>query len=121
MEKGQMEIAKIHAENAIRHKNHYVNMLKLSSRIEAVASRMQSAQRTKEVEKSLGKVVVGMNQTMKSLDLEKTMLTMDKFEDMCTTMDAQLQVMEDGMAMGAQASLTPVEQVDDMLSQIADE
>lgn len=38
-----MEVARIHAENAIRQKNQSVNYLKMSARVEAVAARVQTA------------------------------------------------------------------------------
>jgi len=42
MEKGNMEVARIHAENAIRQKNQALNFLRMSARVDAVASRVQS-------------------------------------------------------------------------------
>lgn len=38
-----MEVAKIHAENAIRQKNQSVNFLRMSARVDAVAARVQTA------------------------------------------------------------------------------
>jgi charged multivesicular body protein 1 len=38
-----MEGARLHAANAIRKKNESLNLLRLSSRIDAVASRVQTA------------------------------------------------------------------------------
>ena len=43
MEKGNMEGARIYAENAIRLHNQSLNYLKLSSRIDAVAARVNTA------------------------------------------------------------------------------
>ena len=43
MEKGQNDIARIYAENAVRQKTQSVNFLKLSSRMDAVAVRVQAA------------------------------------------------------------------------------
>ncbi len=40
---GKMEAAKIHAENAIRKKNESLNYHRMSTRIDAVASRVQTA------------------------------------------------------------------------------
>jgi len=42
MEKGNMEVARIHAENAIRQKNQALNFLRMSARVDAVASRVQT-------------------------------------------------------------------------------
>lgn len=38
-----MEVARIHAENAIRQKNQSINYLRMSARVDAVASRVQTA------------------------------------------------------------------------------
>lgn len=38
-----MEVARIHAENAIRQKNQAINFLRMSARVDAVAARVQTA------------------------------------------------------------------------------
>lgn len=43
IQKGNMEVARIHAENAIRQKNQSVNFLRMSARVDAVAARVQTA------------------------------------------------------------------------------
>lgn len=47
-----MEVARIHAENAIRQKNQSVNFLRMSARVDAVASRVQTAVTMKQVEET---------------------------------------------------------------------
>ncbi len=49
IEQGNMEGARIHAENAIREKNQALNFLRLGSRIDAVASRLEVAIRMQDV------------------------------------------------------------------------
>lgn len=94
-----MEVARIHAENAIRQKNQSVNFLRMSARVDAVAARVQTAvtmnqvRRTllqltsphpcgknngsfffgfiSQVTKSMAGVVKGMDATLKSMNLEK--------------------------------------------------
>lgn len=46
---GNVEGARIHAENAIRQKNQGLNYLRMSSRVDAVASRVQTAITTRRV------------------------------------------------------------------------
>jgi len=53
IEKGNHEVARIHAENAIRQKNQSLNYLRMSARVDATASRVQSAVTTKKVTKSM--------------------------------------------------------------------
>ena len=43
LEKGNPDVARVYAENAIRKKNESLNYLKMSSKIDAVSSRVQSA------------------------------------------------------------------------------
>lgn len=49
IQKGNSEVARVHAENAIRQKNEALNYLKMSARVDAVASRVQSALTTRKV------------------------------------------------------------------------
>ena len=43
LEKGNPEVARIYAENAVRKKNESINYLRMSGKIDAVSSRVQSA------------------------------------------------------------------------------
>jgi charged multivesicular body protein 1 len=43
IQKGSTEVARIHAENAIRQKNQAINFLRMSTKIDAVAARVQTA------------------------------------------------------------------------------
>lgn len=54
IQKNNLEVARIHAENAIRQKNQSLNFLRMSARIDAVSSRVQSAVATKKVTQSMG-------------------------------------------------------------------
>lgn len=49
IQKGNMEVARIHAENAVRQKNQSLNYLRMSARVDAVSSRVQSAVSTRKV------------------------------------------------------------------------
>jgi len=49
IQKGNLEGARIHAENAIRQKNQALNYLRMSARVDAVASRVQTALTTRKV------------------------------------------------------------------------
>lgn len=42
-QKGNREVAQVHAENSIRKKNESLNYLRMSARIDAVAARVQTA------------------------------------------------------------------------------
>ena len=51
--KGNLEGGRIHAENAIRQKNQALNYLRMAARVDAVASRVQTALTTKKVTQSM--------------------------------------------------------------------
>lgn len=53
IQKGNVEVARIHAENAIRQKNQAINYLRMSARVDAVSSRVQTALTTRKVTNSM--------------------------------------------------------------------
>ena len=66
-----MDGAKIYAENVIRNKNQALNFRRMSSRIDAVSQRVQTAVATKRVTQSMAGVVNSMESAMKSMNLEQ--------------------------------------------------
>ncbi|KAI8608675.1 charged multivesicular body protein 1b [Chytriomyces sp. MP71] len=115
-----MEGAKIYASNAIRKKNEAINFLRLSSRVDAVASRVQTAVTMRAVTTSMAGVVKGMDKAMQSMNLEQISMVMDKFEQQFEDLDVQTAYMEGAMGQTT-AMTTPGDQVDDLINQIADE
>ncbi|XP_065914948.1 charged multivesicular body protein 1a-like [Dysidea avara] len=120
MEKGNVEGARIYAENAIRKKNEGLNYLRLASRVDAVANRVQTAMTMKTLTKNLGGVVQGLDQVMQSMDLEKITAVMEKFESQFEDLDVHSQVMEGAMGNATTLS-TPQDQVESLIKQVADE
>ncbi|GCB70532.1 hypothetical protein scyTo_0010796 [Scyliorhinus torazame] len=120
IQKGNTEVARIHAENAIRQKNQSINFLRMSARVDAVAARVQSAVTMGKVTKSMAGVVKSMDMTLKSMNLEKISALMDKFEHQFETLDVQTQQMEDTMSSTTTLT-TPQNQVDSLLHEMADE
>lgn len=64
-------------------------------------------------------VVKGMDKGLASMDPEKISKLMDKFEQQFEDLDVKTQYME-GTMNATTASSTPAEQVDDLISQVAD-
>ncbi|XP_068600211.1 charged multivesicular body protein 1b [Brachionichthys hirsutus] len=120
IQKGNMEVAKIHAENAIRQKNQSVNFLRMSARIDAVSARVQTAMTMNQVTKSMSGVVKSMDVVLKSMNLEKISALMDKFERQFETLDVQSAHMEDTMS-NTTTLTTPQNQVDSLMQEMADE
>lgn len=120
IEQGNMDGAKIYAQNAIREKNMALNYLRLASRIDAVASRVESAIRMRAVTSSMANIVKGMEKSMKAMDLEKMTQVMDKFEKQFEDLDVQSEYVENAMSQTTTLS-TPADQVDLLIQQVADE
>jgi charged multivesicular body protein 1 len=117
---GNNDIARIHAENAIRKGQEQLNLLRLSARIDAVASRVQTAVTMRSVTKNMGQVVKGMDRAMQSMNMEQISLVMDKFEQQFEDLDVQAGYME-GAMNGSTATSMPTEEVDALMSKVADE
>ncbi|CAG8654801.1 4604_t:CDS:2, partial [Acaulospora colombiana] len=120
IQQGNIEGARIYAANAIRKKNESLNLLRLSSRIDAVSSRVQTAVTMQKVTGSMASVVKGMDKAMESMNLEKISMVMDKFEAQFEDLDVQTQYMEGAMGNTTTMS-TPQEEVDLLMQQVADE
>lgn len=120
IQKGNMDVARIHAENAIRQKSQAVNYLRMSARVDAVASRVQSALTTRKVTGSMAGVVKAMDAAMKGMNLEKISSLMEKFESQFEDLDVQSSVMEGTMSDTVTTSV-PQGDVDHLLQQVADE
>lgn len=120
IEKGNIDGAKIYAQNAIRKKTEALNYLRLASRLDAVVSRLETQAKMQGVARSMGGIVKALDRALATNNIEKVAETMDAFEKQFENLDVQSQVMEG--AMSAQASLaTPEEDVATLLQQVADE
>ncbi|CAB4060020.1 CHMP1 [Lepeophtheirus salmonis] len=120
LENGQVEMARIYAENAVRKKNESINYLRMSAKVDAVASRVQSAHKMKGVSHSMRNVVNSLEKAVNSMELQKISETMDKFESQFEDLDVKTSVMEDTMGSATTLS-TPQHAVDDLIKRVADE
>lgn len=120
MEKNNQDGARIYAENAIREKNNALNYLKLSSRLDAVASRVNTAVKMNTLSKSMKGIVGSMSDVMQSMDPVKITNVMDSFEKQFENLDVTSKVMENSMADSTSATM-PESQVDNLMQQVADE
>ncbi|GAA5879231.1 hypothetical protein JCM16303_003127 [Sporobolomyces ruberrimus] len=120
LQQGNNEGAKIYAANAIRKKNESLNLLRLSSRIDAVASRVETAVTMRTVTGSMSAVVKNMDRAMQDMNLERISAVMDKFESQFEDLDVQTGYLE-GTLSSDNAISAPTDQVDLLMSQVADE
>lgn len=70
LSKGNEDTARIYASNAIRKKNESLNLLRLSSRVDSVASRVETAVTMRTVSNSMKSVVGGMDKAMSTMNLD---------------------------------------------------
>lgn len=117
---GNKDIAQLYAQNAIRKANERVNLLRLASRIDAVASRVQTAVTMRSVTGNMTTVIKGMDKALQTMNLERISLVMDKFEEQFEDLDALTNYYESA-TNNVNALTTPQEDVDELLSQVADE
>jgi len=120
MQKGNMEGARIHAENAIREKNQSLNFLKMSARLDAVNQRIQTAITMNKVSKSMQGVVQGMMRATSAMNLQQMMQVMDTFEKQQEDLDVKMGVMDSAMSSTSVNSM-PEGQVENLMSEVADE
>ncbi|VDQ10693.1 unnamed protein product [Trichobilharzia regenti] len=120
IKKGDTEGARIHAENAIRHRHTATSYLRLAARIDALVSRVQSAITTKSFTRSIMTVVGCMEDAAKSMDMEKVSSLMDRFEMEFDNIDIQSKLVSSSLANTMSIS-TPENEVQGLINQVADE
>ena len=71
LQQDNVDGARIYAANAIRKHNESLNLLRLSSRIDAVSSRVETAVTMRSVTSSMTGVVRGMDRALESMNLDR--------------------------------------------------
>ncbi|CCM01714.1 uncharacterized protein FIBRA_03779 [Fibroporia radiculosa] len=120
LQQGNNDGARIYAANAIRKKTEALNLLRLSSRVDAVASRVETAVTIRQVTGNMTSVVKGMDKAMESMNLERISLVMDKFESQFSDLDVQTSYMEETMSNTTAVS-TPQDEVEALMKRTAEE
>jgi len=73
MKQGHGDIARIYAQNAVRKQNEKLNLLQLSSRVDAVAGRVQTAVTMRQITGNMMKVNRSLDVAMKSMSPERVL------------------------------------------------
>ena len=120
LEKDNHDGARIYAQNAIRQKNNAQNYLRLSSRVDAVASRLESAIKMQQVTRSMGMVTKGMDKVLGTMNVEAISKVMEQFERSFEDMDVRSEYVEQTMNSSTTAAM-PEEEVDSLMQMVADE
>lgn len=120
LEQGNADIAEIYAQNAVRKAQERVSLLRLSSRIDAVASRIQTAVTMKAVTRNMAITVKGMDQAMQSMNLEQITKVMATFEDQFEDLESSTDYYQT-VANDMTATSQPAGEVALLMQQMADE
>lgn len=120
IQKGDLDAAKVYAQNAIREKQQAVSLLRLSSRMDAVAQRVESALVMGTLVKSMKGVVHGMDAVLATMDPVKISTVMDRFQTQFETLDFQTEVMSKEIDRSTGAAMRE-EDVNTMIQMVADE
>lgn len=118
--KGNNEGAAIYAQNAIRKKNESLNYLRLSSRLDAVASQLKSAIQMDAVSSNMKRITSSLDVALSSMDMEEISRIVDKFENQFEDLDVRSKFMEGAMSTTT-ASTAPQEDVDSLIGEVAAE
>ncbi|KAJ7527401.1 hypothetical protein O6H91_16G052600 [Diphasiastrum complanatum] len=119
IEKGNMDGARIYAENAIRERTEQMNYLRLSSRLDAVVARLDTQSKMMTINKSMASVVRALDTALASNNLQRISETMDQLERQFVNMEIQSEFVENAMA-GSTSLSTPEDQVNSLMQQVAD-
>ena len=85
LKKGLVDAARIHAENAISKKNESINFLRFASKLDAVASKIQSATRTEAITRQFAQMLPQLEGVTRSMNVENVSHTMGEFERIVKT------------------------------------
>ena len=99
LQQGNNDGARIYAANSIRKKNESLNLLRLASRVDAVASRVETAVTMRQVSGNMASVVKGMDKAMESMNLERVSRPSTSFLARCPPRLTRLCVCARGCAV----------------------
>eukprot|EP00252_Welwitschia_mirabilis_P016977 TRINITY_DN37759_c0_g1_i1.p1 TRINITY_DN37759_c0_g1~~TRINITY_DN37759_c0_g1_i1.p1 ORF type:complete len:208 (+),score=51.61 TRINITY_DN37759_c0_g1_i1:324-947(+) len=120
IEKGNMDGARIYAQNAIRKHNEQLNYLRLASRLDAVVARLSTQSKMQNISKSMSGIVKALDSALAVGNMQKISQTMDQFEKTFVNMEVQSEFVESAMA-GSTSLSTPEDDVNSLMHQVADD
>lgn len=120
IEKGNMDGARVYAQNAIRKHNEQLNYLRLASRLDAVVARLDTQSKMQTIGKSMSGIVKALDSALAVGNMQKISQTMDLFEKTFVNIEVQSQFVETAMA-GSTSLSTPEDEVGSLMQQVADD
>merc|ERR1711988_1655791 len=119
VEQGNKEGARLFAENAIRNKSQHMNFLRLSARIDAVASKLDQAVQMNKVSDKMCKITQKLGPTMNSMNTLQVAQNMGEFESMFEDIDVRTEMMNSAID-GTTTTQVPEDDVRDLMMEVAD-
>ncbi|KAK9996105.1 hypothetical protein SO802_020791 [Lithocarpus litseifolius] len=98
MEKGNINGARIYAENTIQKRTKQMNYLCLASRLDVVVARLETQAKMSTINKSMGNIVKSLEFSLAIGNLQKMSETMDSFKKQFVNVEVQAEFMESPMA-----------------------
>lgn len=120
LEQRNLEGAKIYGDSCIREKNQALRFLRFSAKIDAVASRLESAMMVQQINVAMGQTVKSMANVLSTMNVDQVSETMEKFEKAFADMDVRTGYMEGAMETSGGMSTSP-DEVDALIAMVGDE
>ncbi|KAK1934930.1 hypothetical protein X943_003406 [Babesia divergens] len=119
LEKGNVEAARIHAATAIRKHNESLRYLQYQSKLDILRNQVDNAERTKTVTRELSKALPQLRKINKCKTMDSATV-FKEFEKIFNDMEVR-EAYTDQTMNETTAHLAPQQDVDALISQVADE
>ncbi|XP_050542386.1 charged multivesicular body protein 1b-like [Daktulosphaira vitifoliae] len=116
--RGHQDIARIHAENAVRNHNQSSKLLQTGARLEGIVNRIQTANIQNQVSSAMESVVFSMAVATRSMNIHSIAQTMDKFERITEHLETRQAYANDTINDSQEID---TDQVDKLMASITDE
>ncbi|CAD7969329.1 unnamed protein product [Amoebophrya sp. A120] len=120
IEQGNLEGARVYAENAIRKKSEALQMLRLAARMDAVASKLDTAEKTQAMSQNISDTIPQLDDALTKMTPEAIATNMDQFEKIFDDLDVRMNYITTAVD-STTASATPTNEVDLLIQQVGEE
>ncbi|EPT25750.1 SNF7 family protein [Toxoplasma gondii TgCatPRC2] len=118
LQKNNSEGARVFAQNFIRKQQEGLHCLQLSSKLDAVASRLDAAHRSQQMSKQMRSAAYGLSNALRTLDGGTSLRQMEEFAKLFDDLDVRSDSVSTLLDASTSTSI-PLEQVDDVLKHVA--
>ncbi|PHJ20726.1 snf7 family protein [Cystoisospora suis] len=118
LQKNNKEGARIFAQNFIRKQQEGLHCLQLSSKLDAVASRLDGAHRSQQMSRQVRSAACGLSDALRNLDGGTSLRQMEEFAKLFDDLDVRSDSVSTLLDASTSTSI-PLERVDEVLHQVA--